>query len=167
MGALIRGKDWTQTPIGDPEHWPQSLLTTLSIILNSKFPMFLFWGPELTCFYNDAYRPSLGKDGKHPYILGIGGKAAWPEIWDIIKPLIDTVLSGGEANWSEDQLIPIFRNNKIENVYWTFSYSPVMDESGKRAGVFVTCSETTDKVINLRLLEESKTNYNLLLKQQN
>lgn len=156
MGALIRGKDWTQTPIGDPEHWPQSLLTTLSIILNSKFPMFLFWGPELTCFYNDAYRPSLGKDGKHPYILGIGGKAAWPEIWDIIKPLIDTVLSGGEANWSEDQLIPIFRNNKIENVYWTFSYSPVMDESGKRAGVFVTCSETTDKVINLRLLEESK-----------
>ncbi len=81
---------------------------------------------------------------------------AWTEIWHIIKPLIDQVLSGGEATWSEDQLIPIYRNGKIEDVYWTFSYSPVNDESGKPAGVFVTCTETTSKITTLRALEESK-----------
>ena len=148
--------DWSQHSIGTPDMWPQSLRSTLSIIFNSKFPMFLFWGEELICFYNDAYRPSLGKDGKHPSILGMRGKEAWPEIWLIIQPLIDQVLAGGEATWNEDQLIPIYRNGKIEDVYWTFSYSPVNDESGKPAGVFVTCTETTDKVNAYRRLEDSK-----------
>ena len=156
MGELTRAKDWSKTTVGDPENWPQSLRTTLSILLNSKFPMFLFWGPELICFYNDAYRPSLGKEGKHPDILGGRGEDFWKEIWHIIKPLIDQVLAGGEATWSEDQLIPIYRNGKIEDVYWTFSYSPVNDESGKSAGVFVTCNETTGKVNTLKELEESK-----------
>ncbi len=156
MGEYIRLKDWSKTSIGDPVSWPQSLRTSLSIILNSKFPMFLFWGPELLCFYNDAYRPSLGNEGKHPDILGGRGEDYWQEIWHIIKPLIDQVLDGGEATWSEDQLIPIYRNGKMEDVYWTFSYSPVKDESGKSAGVFVTCSETTDKVIVQKRLEESE-----------
>jgi hypothetical protein len=155
MGKLIREKDWSQTPVGDITTWPQSLKTTLSILLNSRFPMFLWWGPELVCFYNDAYRPSLGIDGKHPSILGMPAKQAWTEIWDIILPLINQVLTTGEATWSEDQLVPIFRNGKIEDVYWTFSYSPVEDESGVRAGVFVTCTETTDKVNNLKELTES------------
>lgn len=154
MGELTRQKDWSKTPVGNPETWPQSLRTTLSILLNSKFPMFLFWGPELTCFYNDAYRPSLGINGKHPSILGLSAEEAWPEIWSIIKPLIDQVLAGGEATWSEDQLIPIYRNGKIEDVYWTFSYSPINDESGKPTGIFVTCGETTAKVITLKSLEE-------------
>ena len=156
MGRLTREKDWSKTSLGSMRFWPQSLRTTLSIILNSKFPMFLWWGPELICFYNDAYRPSLGQNGKHPSILGMKAEEAWAEIWHIIKPLIDQVLSGGEATWSEDQLIPIYRNGKIEDVYWTFSYSPVNDESGKPAGVFVTCTETTAKIIILHELEESK-----------
>lgn len=147
MGMLIRSKDWASTPLGSPDTWPQSLRTVIGIILNSKFPMFLFWGSKLICFYNNAYRPSLGKNGKHPGILGTPGEAAWPEIWPIIKPLIDQVLNGGEATWSEDQLIPIFRNGRIEDVYWTFSYSPVSDESGSIGGVLVTCTETTEKVI--------------------
>jgi PAS domain S-box-containing protein len=121
--------------------------------------MFLFWGPELICFYNDAYRPSLGQDGKHPSILGMPGEQAWPEIWQIIKPLIDQVLTQGEATWHEDQLIPIYRNGKIEDVYWTFSYSPVYDESGKVAGVMVTCTETTDKINNLKKLAESEERF--------
>ena len=154
MGELTRKKDWRQTPVGDPATWPQSLCTALSIILHSNFPMFLWWGPDLICFYNDAYRPSLGQDGKHPSILGMSAKDAWPEVWDIIKPLIDKSLQG-EAIWFEDLLVPIYRNGKIEDVYWTFSYSPVIDESGKPAGVLVTCNETTDKVNNLKLLEES------------
>ena len=149
MGRLTREKDWSSTPLGTPQDWPQSLRTTLSILLNSKFPMFLFWGKDLTCFYNDAYRPSLVKEGKHPSILGTKGEDAWPEIWHILKPLIDQVLAGGEATWSEDQLVPIYRNGKLEDVFWTFSYSPVNDESGHPAGVFVNCSETTDKIIAL------------------
>src|ERR1700721_2148296 len=129
MGQLTRSKNWADTCIGTPDKWPQSLRTTLSILLNSKFPMFLWWGPELICFYNDAYRPSLGQNGKHPTILGQPAKEAWWEIWTIIKPLIDQVLTTGQSTWSEDQLIPIFRNGSIEDVYWTFSYSPVNDES--------------------------------------
>lgn len=156
MGHLVRSFDWKTTPLGLPDTWPQSLRTTLSIILNSRFPMFLFWGKELICFYNDAYRPSLGNDGKHPHALGRPGAEVWPEIWAVIKPLIDQVLSGQGATWNEDQLIPIYRNGQIEDVYWTFSYSPVSDESGTPAGVFVTCTETTEKVINMKQLAESK-----------
>lgn len=165
MGKLIRSKDWKTTSLGDPEEWPQSLRTALSILLNSKFPMFLFWGPELICFYNDAYRPSLGNDGKHPWILGTQGEQAWPEIWNIIKPLIDQVLGGGEATWQEDALIPIYRNGKIEDVYWTFSYSPVIDESQRVAGVFVTCTETTAAVMNLKRLQESERNFRNLINE--
>jgi PAS domain S-box-containing protein len=159
MGRLTREKDWSTTSLGDISEWPQSLVTTLSIVLHSKFPMFLWWGPELICFYNDAYRPSLGNNGKHPFILGMPAKQAWPEIWEIIKPLIDQVLQGGDATWSEDQLIPIYRNGELEDVYWTFSYSPVNDESGKVAGVFVTCTESTNKVLALKKMEESEQRF--------
>jgi signal transduction histidine kinase len=156
MGQLIRSKNWSETSLGPPHYWPQSLRITLSIILHSKFPMFLWWGPELICFYNDAYRPSLGHSGKHPAILGMPAAEAWEEIWDIISPLVNQVLVHGKAVWSEDQLIPIYRNGQLEDVYWTFSYSPVNDESGSRAGVLVTCFETTDKVNTLQHLEENK-----------
>lgn len=163
MGLLTRKKDWSKTTLGNPDCWPQSLCTTISIILHSKFPMFLWWGPELICFYNDAYRPSLGQDGKHPSILGMKAIDAWPEVWDTIKPLINKSLQG-EAIWFEDLLVPIYRNGKIEDVYWTFSYSPVIDESGKPAGVLVTCNETTDKVNNLKLLQESNDQLQFAIK---
>ena len=156
MGRLTREKDWSETSLGPVTSWPQSLRTALSIILKSKFPMFLFWGEELICFYNDAYRPSLGINGKHPSILGMKAEKAWSEIWPVIKPLIDQVLGGGEGTWSEDQLIPIYRNGKLEDVYWTFSYSPVNDETDKPVGVFVTCVETTDKIAAFKKSEESK-----------
>jgi PAS domain S-box-containing protein len=159
MGALTRAKDWSKTAVGPVESWPQSLRTTLGILLNSKFPMFLFWGPEHICFYNDAYRPSLGMEGKHPFILGEKGADFWPEIWDFIKPLIDQVLTEGEATWHEDQFLPIYRNGKIEDVYWTFSYSPVNNDLGKIDGVLVICNETTDKVKMVKKLEESNTRY--------
>ena len=165
MGELTRNYDWSQTLINSPDQWPQSLRTTISIILNSKFPMFLFWGEDLICFYNDAYRPSLGNEGKHPWALGKKGEEVWPETWQIIKPLIDQVLTGGEATWSEDQLIPIYRNKKFEDVYWTFSYSPVIDENGKAAGVFVTCEETTQKVGNYKRLEAAKEQFQKLVMQ--
>jgi PAS domain S-box-containing protein len=159
MSDLTREKNWSETPLGPADKWPQSLVTTLGVALNSKFPMLLLWGPELICFYNDAFRPSLGQDGKHPSILGMPAEKAWAEVWHIIKPLFDQVLSGGEATWSEDQLVPIFRNGKIEEVYWTFSYSAVHDESRKIAGILVTCSETTGKIILVRELEESNRRF--------
>lgn len=156
MGSIIRSHDWSSTSIGSIDHWPQSLLTTLSIILNSNFPMFLFWGENHICFYNDAYRPSLGNDGKHPFAIGKPAEQVWPEIWNDIKPQIDEVMRGGKASWSEDQLLPIYRNGKLEDVYWTYSYSPVKVENGKVGGVFVTCTETTQKVKNFQKLKENE-----------
>ncbi|PZX60262.1 hypothetical protein LV84_00534 [Algoriphagus ratkowskyi] len=165
MGQLIREKDWSKTSIGIPKEWQQSLKTTLNILLSCKFPMFLWWGPELTCFYNDAYRPSLGVDGKHPSILGMAGEEAWPEIWAMIKPLIDQVLEGGESVYFENLLIPFYRNGHIEDIYWTFSYSPARDNDGNIVGVLTTCVETTTDVYLKRNLETSERKIRLLLQQ--
>lgn len=108
--------------------------------------MFLWWGDDMIQFYNDAYRPSLGDNGKHPRALGQKAIDCWPEIWSIIFPLINQVRTTGEATWSEDQLIPIFRNGKIEDVYWTFGYSPVRNTSGEIEGILVICTETTARM---------------------
>jgi PAS domain S-box-containing protein len=156
MGERTRQYDWASSAIGSPNQWPKSLQAIVAIILSSRFPMFLWWGPDLIQFYNDAYRPSLGNEGKHPGALGQAGKECWPEIWDIIFPLIQIVLTTGEATWSEDQLIPIYRNGAIQDVFWTFGYSPVRDDHGMIAGVLVICAETTPKVSYLRELTESK-----------
>jgi hypothetical protein len=159
MGELTRTYDWSKTALGPPETWPQSLRTTLALMLHSAFPMFLFWGDDLLCFYNDAYRPSLGQNGKHPAV-GKPGREVWPEIWDFIGPLIAKVMTTGEPEWFEDQLVPIFRNGQLEDVYWTFSYSPAHGDEGRIAGVFVTCAETTNKVLGIRQLVESRDELN-------
>ena len=159
MGELTREKDWAITSMGPPNVWPQSLRTTLHNLLNSLFPMFLFWGPELTCFYNDAYRPSLGDKGKHPSILGKGAREAWPEIWDDIAPMIDRVMTKGESVWNEDMLLPIFRNGRMEDVYWTFCNSPVCDDTGRPIGVLVVCNETTAAVMANQRLTESEQRF--------
>ena len=156
LGELTRTFDWSATPVGAPDHWPQSLRTTVAMILSSKFPMFLWWGPDLIQFYNDAYRPSFGNAGKHPLALGQKGEECWQEIWAVISPLINQVMTTGEATWSEDQLIPIYRNGKIEDVYWTFGYSPIRGESQNIEGVLVVCTETTEKINTLRILEGHK-----------
>ncbi len=165
MGELTRTYDWSTTSLGVPSQWPQSLRTTVNIILRSRFPMFLWWGPELIQFYNDAYRPSLGSNGKHPAALGQPGAACWPEIWPVVKPLIDQVWGGGEATWREDELIPIYRNGQLENVYWTFSYSPVSDESGHINGVLVTCTETTRQVSLVNQLQNSEQRFRNLVRE--
>lgn len=165
MGELTRAYDWENTPIGRPENWPQSLLTTVSILLNSKFPMFLWWGPDHIQFYNDAYRPSLGNKGKHPTALGQKGIECWPEIWETIYPLMRQVLDGGESTWLEDALIPIFRNGQLEDVYWTFSYSPVKGESGNIEGVLVVCTETTRTVQAFKHLKLSEQRFSSLVRE--
>lgn len=153
---LIKEFDWASTPVGSPDQWPKSLQNTVALVLSSQFPMFLWWGKELIQFYNDAYRPSLGNNGKHPLAMGQRGEECWPEIWDFIYPLIQKVLTTGESIWYEDLLLPIYRNGKMEDVYWTFSYSAVWDDDGKINGVLVVCTETTDKIKTFKNLEESK-----------
>lgn len=145
MAELIRAKEWSKTNIGNPESWPQSLRTTLNIVLNAGFPMFLWWGKDLTCFYNDAYKPILQVNVRPPDILGMKAEEALTETWGQLKPLIDQVLSSGEPVCLEDQLISVYRNGEVEDAYWTFTYNPVNDETGTVAGVLLICTETTEK----------------------
>jgi signal transduction histidine kinase len=148
-GALARGLDWSATPLGPPESWPQSLKTTVSLLLSSKYPMFIFWGPDLVKIYNDAYRPITGD--KHPWAFGRPGPAVWPEIWADIRPLVERALAG-EATWSDDLMLFMRRSGFSEEVYFTFSYSPIRDESGGVGGMFCACTETTRKVLGERRL---------------
>ncbi|WP_421825678.1 PAS domain-containing sensor histidine kinase [Larkinella sp.] len=127
--------------------------------------MVLFWGNELIQFYNDAFRPSLGNQGKHPGALGQRGQDCWPEIWPTIKPLIDQVLAGGESTRSENQLLPIYRNGQMENVYWTFGYSPVLTDSGRVAGVLVVCQETTQLIIAQQKIQQSEERFRTIVEQ--
>jgi PAS domain S-box-containing protein len=146
MASLTRDFDWGKTPLGSVTEWPNVLLITVNTLLASRQPMFLWWGENLVQFYNDAYRPSIGRD-KHPSALGQRGKECWPEIWPIIGPQIEGVLTHGIATWNEDQLVPIYRDGQLEDVYWTYSYSPIRDTEGVIRGVLVTCSETTGRIL--------------------
>ena len=143
LGALIRAKDWSRTPLGPSESWPQSLKTTLGILLNSRYPMFVFWGPELIKIYNDAYRPITGH--KHPWALGRPAREVWPEIWSDIEPLVARALAG-DPTYSDDLMLFMERSGFREEVYFTFSYSSVPDESGGVGGMFCACTETTARV---------------------
>jgi hypothetical protein len=117
--------------------------------------MFLWWGPELIQFYNDAYVPSFGQ-GKHPDAMGQRGAACWPEIWPVIGPQIDDVMRCGTSSWHDDQLVPIARNGRIEDVYWTYGYSPVFDDEGGIGGTLVVCTETTSRVLAERRLQSMR-----------
>ncbi|MEO6887425.1 MAG: ATP-binding protein [Ktedonobacteraceae bacterium] len=151
MGRLMRLKDWASSPLGPADQWPQSLRTAVSICLASRFPIIVFWGQELRQFYNDAYRPILGKT-KHPQALGQRAEDCWPEIWNEIGPMLHSVLARGDATWSENLLLPLDRNGYVEECYFTFSYSPIRDETGEVGGVFCAVTETTGEVLGARRL---------------
>jgi hypothetical protein len=155
MGALMRAHDWSKLSLGRPETWPQSLRTVVRLMLNTRHPMYIWWGPDGACLYNDAYRQSIGPE-RHPRSLGRPAREVWDEIWDIIGPQIDHVMSGRGATWHEDHLVPITRHGRREDVYWTYSYSPIDDETAPHGvgGVLVICSETTQRVLGERLLSD-------------
>src|SRR6201996_2608402 len=150
VGALMRAIDWSDTPLGPVSGWPQSLRTAVSICLHSRFELFIWWGPDLVILYNDAYRQTL--QSKHPWALGKPGRVVWAEIWDVIGPMLEHVMRTGEATWSDDLLLFIERHGYPEETYHTFSYSPILDEAGKVAGVFTAVTQTTEKVIGERRL---------------
>ncbi|MGZ5885179.1 MAG: PAS domain S-box protein, partial [Burkholderiaceae bacterium] len=143
MGALMRAHDWTSTSLGSFDTWPATLKTSLRLLLTSNHPMFIFWGPELIQFYNDAYSRTLGPE-RHPSILGKPGRTSWKEVWDIIGPDIDLVLSGKGATWHEHQLVPSTRHGKREDIWWTYGFSPIEDESGV-CGVLIICNDVTQE----------------------
>jgi PAS domain S-box-containing protein len=152
MGALTRSYDWSATSIGPADTWPQSLRTAVRILLNTNHPMFIWWGPELVQFYNDAYRQTMGPE-RHPSALGQHGRECWAEIWPIIGPQIEQVMSGGGATWHENQLIPVTRHGRLEQVYWTYGYSPI-DEADGVGGVLVVCRDVTKEHLAAEALRE-------------
>src|SRR5262249_35748531 len=144
MGELIRSTDWSKTRLGPLESWPRSLRTMLGVVLGSRFPMLLWWGPELLHLYNDAYRPIL-RD-KHPAALAAPASEYWAEGWDVAGPMAAGVMAGGPATWTEDLQLFIKSGAMVEETYFTFSYSPVPGDDGKVGGILNTVQETTVKV---------------------
>lgn len=151
MAELIRQFDWSQSPVGPFEVWPQSLKTALSICLGSKFPMFVWWGRDLTVFYNDSYIPFTGL--KHPRYLGRPAREQWAEIWEDLRPLTQQVLETGQATWAESMRLFMNRKGFLEETYFTFSYSPIRDESGGVGGIINPCQETTARILGERRLK--------------
>ena len=151
LPSLMRAKDWSQTPLGPVEAWPEALKVATRILLTSKFDMWLGWGPEVTFLYNDAYRPTLG--AKHPASLAMPTRELWSEIWPDVEPLIRQVYEKGEATWSEAMLLLLERNGYSEETYHTFSYSPIFEDDGKVGGLFCTVIEETKRVITGRRLD--------------
>jgi len=155
MGGLIRAHDWRATPLGAPDGWPQSLKTAIGIMLASRQPIWIGWGPDLIFFYNDPYKSIIG--GKHPVALGQPTSIVWREIWSEIGPLLQTALNGVEGTFTEQKLLIMERNGYPEETYYTFSYSPVPDDHGGTGGIICANSDDTARVLGerqLRLLRE-------------
>ncbi len=150
MGALIRAHDWTPT-LGPPSTWPQSLRTSVRLMLTTNHPMFIYWGPDNICLYNDAFSASLGPE-MHPATLGSPGRDMGQTIWNDVHPRIELVMSGHGPLWHEDKSLTFYRHGELEEMFWTYSFSPIDDEQAWNGigGVLVVCVETTHKVVALR-----------------
>ena len=163
MGAQIRAKDWSNTPLGDPQTWHQSLKTTIALMLDNPFGMYIAWGKEYIQLYNDGYRPILGTT-KHPQALGISTRETFAEILPTIEPMFDGVMNGKAVGFP-DFMLPLNRNGYIEECYFDFSYSPIRKENGEVGGVLVTVIETTNKKKAEKALIESEQRFRETIKQ--
>lgn len=150
MRQAIESFDWSGTSLGPREMWPQSLRTTVDIMLDSDFAMCAGWGPDLIMIYNAAYAPILGK--RHPDMLGKPWSEAWPDVWDEIEPLIAETRAGRSVSF-EDMHLVMTRNGYEEDTWWSFSYSPLRDDSGAVVGMLDIVSDSTPKVVQQRQLE--------------
>jgi len=161
-GALIRVRDWSSSPLGPPESWPQSLRSMVGMLLNSKFPMFLAWGPQLSLLYNDAYIEILGD--KHPSALGSRLEDTWGEVWGDVRPSVEQAM-GGHAVYAENLPLNVNRRGYDEPAWFTFSYSPVRNESGEVGGMFCVVGETTEQVLAERHRADEITRLQRLFQQ--
>ncbi len=151
LASRIWEYDWSKTPLGPLQAWPQSLRTAVNLMLNSQHPIWIGWGPEMTYLYNDAYISVLSL-AKHPWALGKPAREVWAEIWDVCGPLADKVFLKGEPSYVDDVRLFMNRGGYLEETYYSFSYSPIYDESGKVSGLFCPSTEITSKVLNARRL---------------
>jgi len=165
-GELVRSMDWENHPLGPIENWPFELLNALGIMFSSKQPMFMWWSDELYQFYNDAYLPSFGNE-KHPQAMGQRGEECWPENWAIIKPQIDLVMQEGGSTWNDNHLVPFFRDGAVQEIYWTYGYSPIFNLDRKPVGVLTICTETTSEMTIKNALAASEERLNLALESGN
>ncbi|HYN95635.1 MAG TPA: PAS domain-containing protein, partial [Pilimelia sp.] len=150
MRARLRAFDWANSPLGQPGQWPPDLVNALGQLLSSRAQIVLFCGPELNCFYNDAYTPVLG--AKHPAALGRPAREVFAELWDVLSPLIEGVLRTGEAFWATDHPFTVIRHGYPEETYFDVSYDPVRGASGTVDGVLGIVSDTTGRVVGERRL---------------
>ena len=149
LGRDMLAVDWSTTPLGSPDTWPQSLTFVLRTMLGSRFAMWMGWGPELSFFCNDAYRhDTLGL--KYPWALGKPASVVWQEIWDDIGPRVDSVLRTGQATWDEALMLYLQRSGFREETYHTFSYSALADDRGDIVGLFCVVAEETERVVGER-----------------
>ncbi|MGM9508412.1 PAS domain-containing protein [Larkinella sp. GY13] len=152
VGQLLRALDWSKSPLGEPEQWPQSLKTAVSIVLRSSYPMFIWWGPDLINLHNDAYVPLMGH--KHPAFLGKPANELWSEIWEeSLLPMKNLVFDQQQSIYGQDLMLLLERKEFPEEGYFNFSYSPIIDENGEVGGLFCACHEETNKVLQQRRLE--------------
>jgi hypothetical protein len=150
MGTLLRQHDWSNSSLGAPENWPQSLKTALRIMLTSRQPIWVGWGTDLIFFYNDAYQAIIG--GKHPWALGRPTSEVWREIWTDIGPMLATAMGGIEGTYVEEQLLIMERNGYPEETYCTFSYSPIPENDERPGGIICANTDDTKRVIGERQL---------------
>ncbi len=144
-GRLLLATDWAATPLGPMDRWPQALRIAVGICLNSRFPMFVWWGEQAINIYNDAYVPMLGK--RHPAAFGRPAQEAWSDIWDIVGAQRRLVMERGEPTWNERVLLVMERNGFPEDTWFTWSYSPIYEEDGRIGGMFCAVTEETGRVL--------------------
>jgi signal transduction histidine kinase len=157
MAERARAFDWSKTPLGPTSEWSQSLRTVADMVVACRSPMLLFWGPQLTQIYNDAFRPSLGPaSDRHPRALGAPGKEFWSDVWNVVGPQIEGVIQRGEAVWFENVFLPIEREGRYDDAWWNYNYSPVRDDDGSIAGCLVVCIETTATMKAIKAAGEAR-----------
>ena len=161
MADLVRTHDWSSTSLGPIDTWSDTLLCSVNLMLSCQFPAVIFWGPEMIQFYNDGYLPFMAE--KHPRALGQAAPECWREAWHIVGPQFEAALMRGETTYKENVLVPVTRNGRLQNIYWTYSYSPIYSSGGEIDGIFIVCHDVTNEFLANQKLRESEERARLAL----
>lgn len=145
MARAISARDWSDSPLGPPVGWSDSLKTTVGLMLSAQAEIVLFWGPDFCALYNDAYAPTIG--AKHPRALGRPAREGWAELWNDLGPLLRGVRDSGRTFAARDRPFHIERHGYPEAVWFDVSYSAVPEADGSVGGVLCIVSETTPRVL--------------------
>ena len=154
MAELIRTRDWTLTPLGPLEGWSEALLLCANLMLSCAFPSLVFWGKESVQLYNDAFVPLLAE--RHPSGLGQTARECWWDAWETVGPNLERVMNDGETVFHQNALVPIVRDGRLQNIWWTYSYSPIFGAGSEALGAFVVCQDITREVTAAQELRKSE-----------